>query len=188
MDTLILVFFGLVGVGLMLSTVVLMRDYGARGLLALASGIGLLLAAIFWLPPILAHTGDAGEALRLRAELTAAHAKAEDAAREAAAAAVNLETEVKAKSKAEKELDETLTSIGRDVDRLQQQYSEAQSTIYLDSATLSTASATQAEPPERIERIRSMLGAMGQLKARQAISQPQPVQLSAAPQPQPVSQ
>lgn len=178
MNTLMLFFVWLVGLGLIISTVALFRDYGQRGLLALVSGAGLLVAAVFWLPPLLAEPGKDPQVDSLRAELAKAQTQASDAARDVVAVTSKLEVESKARTSAEIALNESLTAIGQDVDKLQLQYSEPESAIYLDTATISAASASQAEPPERIERIRNTLDAMRQLKTRTAFS---PVQQDSTP-------
>lgn len=179
MDTLILCFIGLVGLGLLVSTVALFRDYGRRGFLSLAAGLGLLAAAVFWLPAYLVPAGDTTEVRRLQAELDASRAKTKDAELQMAATAAKLSVETIGKQTAETRLSEDLTVIGQDVDKLQQKYSDPESSIYLNATTVSSASASQAEPSERLQRIRDTLGALADLQTRAAFV-PEPPQRSQA--------
>ncbi|MGQ0673279.1 MAG: hypothetical protein ACT4N2_10445 [Hyphomicrobium sp.] len=176
MDTFVMLFLGLVGLGLAASSIVLTRDYGRRGLLALMSGAGILAAMFFWLQPILSGRGDDGEVRRLVGELARSTKRAEVA--EQATASVTerldqtakaLEAARKAKTDSDVALDESLVVIRQEIGELQQHYAGAGSEIYLDEPTATGAADevhVEKTPAERLDRIRRDLAAMRKLKSR----------------------
>ncbi len=175
----ILIVLAILGTGLILSSLTLVRDYGRPGFLAFTSGVGLLALTYFFIMPALLDRNDGSELVKLRADLQASQNKAAKAERQTSDINAQLNKATAARIDAAASLETSLSSIESDTAQVVQQYSEAESRVYLEPAASIVVPGTTETPAQHLTRIRSALAALRHLKPREpfapAAVQAQPV-------------
>jgi hypothetical protein len=176
----ILIVLAILGTGLILSSLTLVRDYGRPGFLAFLSGVGLLALTYFFIMPALLDHSDGSELIKLRADLQASKNKTAEAERQVSEINAQLNRATAARIDTAALLETSLSSIEGDTAKVVQQYSEAESRVYLERAASRMAAGPSETPAQHLTRIRSTLEALRHLKSREPFA-PAAVQAQPAP-------